>query len=160
MPSLYPGGIDVFIEVQPGDEIVAQHPNERGDGLTAVQTTLGTNPQGSYGTVRERLDALVGAGKYDSGWFAVANGGTYTLSHNLGTTKLIGFIWWSPNSNGTNAESWAHQNQTSTGPQGLQLRAMGSANVTLYAGSNGTLYSLSDGIRSGGYARVLLLAVP
>ena len=37
---------------------------------------------------------------YDSGWFAVSINSNYPKTHNLGTTKVIYQLWFSPNSNG------------------------------------------------------------
>lgn len=91
MPSSFPTGIDVFLEVQPGDEIVAQHQNERGDAITALETALGTNPQGAFGTVRERLDgAHVGQGQLKTADLEVSSA-TSTLV-DLSTAAGFGFF--------------------------------------------------------------------
>ncbi len=38
---------------------------------------------------------------YDTGWFAISWENNYTKTHNLGTTKSIVQIWFSPNSDGS-----------------------------------------------------------
>ena len=41
-----------------GDDIMAEHVNDIQDNIVAVDTELGTDPAGSYDTVKERLDEL------------------------------------------------------------------------------------------------------
>lgn len=58
MATVYPGGYDAFdpagpnLDTNPHSEM---H-NDVQDSVTAVQTTLGLYPQGSFGSVRARLD--------------------------------------------------------------------------------------------------------
>jgi len=40
---------------------------------------------------------------YDSGWFAVTSNSRYTLNHNLGTTRVIFQLEFSPNADGAGA---------------------------------------------------------
>ena len=47
-----------------------------------------------------QLTNLPSKASYDSGWFAIANGGTYTKTHNLGTTNFLVLYDVSQNSNG------------------------------------------------------------
>lgn len=52
----YPNAIKTFTTLQDGiDTILAQHPNERGDEITAMQTEVGTNPKGLYADLKTRL---------------------------------------------------------------------------------------------------------
>ena len=63
MATNYPGGIDDFNNPTPTDYLdsatvphAAQHANAN-DAIEAVETELGTNPKGTYASVKARLDA-------------------------------------------------------------------------------------------------------
>lgn len=66
MPSKYPNELDKFRRVvgrnlatgEPGDIILPEDHNEPVDAIEKIQQTLGTNPQGSFNTVKERLDYI------------------------------------------------------------------------------------------------------
>ena len=68
--SNYPGTIDSFrtIENIPGQTydvdktttVYAEDLEQRADAIIAIEETLGTDPQGSYDTVKQRLDAIPG----------------------------------------------------------------------------------------------------
>lgn len=58
MPASYPSAIKTFTQLVDGvDDVLALHPNERGDEITAIETELGTNPRGTATDVKTRLDA-------------------------------------------------------------------------------------------------------
>lgn len=57
MSSAYPGALDSFTpKTDDVDDVLANDVNELQDGLEAVQAELGTDPAGTYATVKERLD--------------------------------------------------------------------------------------------------------
>lgn len=57
MSSSYPGAVDSFTtKVDDVDDVMAADVNELQDGLEAVQAELGTDPAGTYATVKARLD--------------------------------------------------------------------------------------------------------
>lgn len=57
MASAYPGALDSFTpKTDDVDDVLAADVNELQDGLEAVQAELGTDPAGTYATVKERLD--------------------------------------------------------------------------------------------------------
>ena len=69
MPTNFPSGIDTFVNPTAGDALTfpphaSQHANSN-DAMSAVQTTLGVNPQGGSATVGARItlveSALTGA---------------------------------------------------------------------------------------------------
>ena len=69
MPTNFPSGIDTFVNPAAGDALTfpphaSQHANSN-DAMSAVQTTLGVNPQGGSATVGDRItlveSALTGA---------------------------------------------------------------------------------------------------
>lgn len=70
--SNYPGAIDEFRTVQnlPGilyestdtTTVFAEDTNSHSDAISAIESTLGINPQGDYDTVADRLDASGGGG--------------------------------------------------------------------------------------------------
>lgn len=56
----YPGSIDGYSDIRiirdRIDEIIAKDHNEKRDAIISIEQTLGTNPQGPFGTVKARLD--------------------------------------------------------------------------------------------------------
>lgn len=68
--TTYPGTIDNFREVEnlPGTEydpadtktVYAEDTNNHSDAIIAIETTLGTNPQGDAASVADRLDDIEG----------------------------------------------------------------------------------------------------
>jgi len=83
--STYPGAVDTFrtvendngIEYTPSKTkvIYAEDLQQRSSAITAIESTLGVNPQGAYATVVAWLNALVSAiaGKQDSLGFTAEN---------------------------------------------------------------------------------------
>lgn len=66
MPTNYPGAIDSLTNPTTTSQMnspshAGQHSNAN-DAVEAIQTELGTDPSGSYATVKARLDAQVGVG--------------------------------------------------------------------------------------------------
>jgi hypothetical protein len=59
MAASYPSAIKTFTQLQDGvDTVLAAHPNERGDEITAIQAELGTSPKGSFADVKTRIASL------------------------------------------------------------------------------------------------------
>jgi hypothetical protein len=58
--ATYPNGFDAFTTHQDnvGETIAAQHANALQTAVVAVEGTLGTNPQGNYATLKDRLAAI------------------------------------------------------------------------------------------------------
>jgi len=82
----YPGSLDSFTNPASTDTLssstvphAAQHDNAN-DAIAAIETTLGTNPQGSYSTVAARLSALGTSGVTFSQWRFTSSGGETSLS--------------------------------------------------------------------------------
>lgn len=64
MGTNYPGALDAFVNPTPDDELDSvivphdqQHANAN-DAIEAMQATLGTNPAGSHGTVKNRIVSI------------------------------------------------------------------------------------------------------
>lgn len=55
MPSTYPGTLDNLADPVSGTLITAAYVGSHADAVNAIESTLGTNPQGSYSTVRDRI---------------------------------------------------------------------------------------------------------
>lgn len=76
MAASYPSAIKTFTQLVDGvDDVLAAHPNDRGDEITAIETELGTNPRGTAADVKARLDA------------AHTTGGLHT--DKIGTSDLV-----------------------------------------------------------------------
>ncbi|RJP53634.1 MAG: hypothetical protein C4583_04410 [Anaerolineaceae bacterium] len=59
MSSVYPSALDSFMSNTDGvDDNLAADVNELQDGIVAVQGELGTDPAGTYSTVKDRLDGI------------------------------------------------------------------------------------------------------
>lgn len=115
------------------------------------------------GTIPE-WGALATSTTYDSGWFACTSGGTYSLTHGLGTTKAIFKLYFSTDSGGANAEEatvdFASESSTETGGY---IQQIGTTTCVVQAGANGVQRQLNaDGNATGktdGYYRVLGIAI-
>ena len=58
MAAAYPNAIKTFSSLQDGiDTILAAHPNDRANEITAIETELGTNPAGAFADVVTRLNS-------------------------------------------------------------------------------------------------------
>jgi len=62
MAASYPGSIKNFLTLEDGvDTVLAQHPNERADEITAIETELGANVAGSISDLVTRLAVRLNA---------------------------------------------------------------------------------------------------
>ena len=94
MASTYPGGLDSFDTIASdkktsdavGGRTHRQMHNDLGDAIEAVQAELGTDPAGSYATVKARLDALVAYAAKTSAYTATV--ADHTLNVTSGTFTL------------------------------------------------------------------------
>lgn len=109
---------------------------------------------------------------YDSGWFSVATGTSYTKNHNLGTTKVIYQLWFSPNSNGSPCYSIygiVELDQDGRGNfRGGFVTDLSSTSITISTSAiSGNGNAVWDGLGSpaqsigytSGYYRILMLAL-
>jgi len=99
VPSLYPGAIDSFSAVSNGDTVDPSLPNDHSDSVVAVQSTLGTNPQGSFSTVADFLAALIQASDLQSGalLYAADTGTVNALAVSFSPTPpsyTAGQVFW------------------------------------------------------------------
>ena len=106
---------------------------------------------------------------FDSGWFSVTTNRDYVLSHNLGTTAVVGSIWFSKNASGTDRfygpapMSWREHNPERV--SGATIRAMDTMTATVRTGNDFRIPSTSpspdghEGVSSG-FVRVVLIAAP
>lgn len=84
MGTDYPGALDTFTNPAPTDGMnlpshAEQHANAN-DAIAAIQAELGTNPSGSYDTVKDRLAALAGGGGGGAGGLVLIASGTFAAS--------------------------------------------------------------------------------
>lgn len=62
MGTLYPGALDGFsTKVDAVDSVIAQHINDPQDSIVAIETELGTDPAGTFATVKLRLEKAYGS---------------------------------------------------------------------------------------------------
>jgi hypothetical protein len=82
MASSYPGGLDSFTNPTSTDGMNSpshsdQHADAN-DAIEAIQAELGTNPSGSFTTVKDRLDDIAGGGGGGGGGLVLIDSGTFT----------------------------------------------------------------------------------
>lgn len=94
MASTYPGSLDAFTTIASdkktsdsvGGRTHRDMHNDLGDAVEAVQAELGTDPAGSFSTVKARLDALVAYAAKTSAYTATV--ADHTLNVTSGTFTL------------------------------------------------------------------------
>ena len=109
---------------------------------------------------------------YDSGWFVVSTNSNYTKTHNLGTTKVIYQLWFSPNASGEPCYSIygiSELDQDGRGNfRGGFVTALTSTDITIStSGISGNGNYVWDGLTSNntgagytsGYYRVIMFAL-
>jgi len=101
---------------------------------------------------------------YDSGWFACSTGGTYTKTHNLGTTKILPILYWASSSGGANMSTilGATHPQLDDENNG-NIQNITSTTLTVQAGRTAVHVTLDDRgistLQRSGYYRVIVLAL-
>ena len=131
MASSYPGSLDSFDTIASdkktsdavGGRTHRQMHNDLGDAIEAVQTELGTDPAGSFSTVKARLDALVAYSAKTGAYTATA--ADHTLNVTSGTFTLD-----------------LPAASTCTG-QSLRVRNSGSGVVTVDGNSSETVHGVA-----------------
>lgn len=157
MASSYPGSLDAFDSIASdkktsdvvGGRTHRDMHNDLGDAIEAVQAELGTDPAGSFATVKARLDVLVAYAAKTSAYTATVSDGTLNVTSGTFTLDLPAA-------------------STCTG-QSLRIRNAGSGVVTLDGNSSETIegvatFPLGNGsyveITSTGSAWILTGGVP
>ena len=172
MAADYPGAIKNFLTLEDGvDNVLAQHMNERGDEITAIETELGADVAGSMSDLMARLTvALNNDGtfkpgaltSYDSGWFAIAADTDYDKTHGLGTTKILASVYFSTSSDGTGALLQGVMGRWYTEDKGSSIKDLTTTTFTFQTTAI-VGWTVDDGgtcaARTSGYARVIMLAL-
>jgi hypothetical protein len=90
--------------------------------------------------------------KYSTGWFnnssGLANGGTYTITHNLGTADFVATIWVADDSSGTNNQVIFSDSGSSGAGSKVDGAVVADASTTtlkVQLGANGGFYVSSTG---------------
>jgi hypothetical protein len=173
--------IPYYLEIKVGDEVLTPRQKvtasgyalraEKADEAVLAQNANAVNNFGACAAPAANkllpLDANaklpVGALKvYDSGWFAVGTSQVYTKDHNLGTTRVLINIMFSPSPNGTGVCTQQGVHWHASNDYGIVVSALSSMQVTLSTASNGfhTIFNSGTEVTySSGYARIVLLAL-
>ena len=149
-----------------GNVLLAHGGGNVGIGITAptaklhIGGTAGTDgirfPDGTLQTTAASLKS------YDSGWFAVSAYNTYTVTHNLGTTKLLATVWFAQYSDGS---GWCVVQGAQGTPDGryhCMIVALSSTTATIRAAQFLAVFYTSSGTivaPTSGYCRVILAAL-
>jgi len=101
---------------------------------------------------------------YDTGWFSVVKGNAYSYTHNLGTTKIIYYIYFSTSSDGSNAIGLSNLHcMANAEEKGMTVKVVGSNSVKLITGQDYCGYTIGDdGVitqQTSGYARLIILGL-
>ena len=96
MAADYPGAVKNFLTLEDGvDTVLAQHMNERGNEITAIETELGADVAGSMSDLVARLtvalndNGTIKAASVPTGFVKVASG-SYTGNATVGTAVAHG----------------------------------------------------------------------
>ena len=118
------------------------------DAMTSNSATALATQQ----SIKAYVDAQVAAStvsKYSSGWFTgLANGGTYTFTHNLGTKDINVTLWMATDSSGSNQREvnltlrWTGAVNSEGGAQILNVS---TTQLTVQLADQGWLYLDSNG---------------
>lgn len=100
--------------------------------------------------------SVLGLKVYDSGWFAVTTGTTYTKTHNLGTTKVLVILYSARDANGTDMMV-----EDDTGASYLGMWAYGITTTQITVRTAITCFHFVEavGLITSGYARIIMLAL-
>ena len=98
---------------------------------------------------------------YDSGWFIVSASADIIKTHNLGTTKIAYWVWFSTNSDGAVAMETSNQVGSN---YAMVIGSLTSTQLVLSTGVSGCWYGPRLGDQSAtpyvsGYARILMLSM-
>jgi hypothetical protein len=99
---------------------------------------------------------------YDSGWFGVQPSQVYTLGHNLGTTRMISELWFSPSSDGSSAVRVNTAVRTADEGCSASLQGLTSTQVSVVTGYGKVAVSYAGSQASyhtSGYYRLILLGL-
>ena len=100
MASSYPGGLDSFTNPVATDPLNApahasQHADVN-DAVEAIESTLGTNPQGTYSTVADRLvevDNAAASAALSASLAAISASAAQTAENDAGVSALLAEDW-------------------------------------------------------------------
>ena len=131
------------------------------DAMTSNSATALATQQ----SIKAYVDAQT-VSKYSTGWFnnstGLANGGTYSFTHNLGTDDLTATIWVADDANGTNAQEVRNYlNANGGNVYGATITAISTTTITLQLLQDGWISINSSGDEalenwSGHYVKVVL----
>ncbi len=117
--------------------------------------------------VQGTLDVTSQLKTYDSGWFRCSAAGTYNLTHNLGTTRLLITVYWADNEFELYMREAGKGSYYSGGVSGgsimcgADVNNITSSTLTVQAGSGGPCFGFAatgqkDNIQTGWYRAVAL----
>jgi len=99
---------------------------------------------------------------YDSGWFAVSNNTQYVKAHNLGTSRLASFLYYSASADGSSAVLVGKPMGGSRDLYGGSLQDISTTSITAYSGATSISSKLVANvveIVTSGYYRVVCVAL-
>jgi len=98
---------------------------------------------------------------YDSGWFAITTGTTYLKTHNLGTTKVITTVYFSPD--GSSCVGIMHDSDAYARHYGTFVAGITVTTITLRTAPSYVIairdQNGNDYLPTSGYARIIMLAL-
>ena len=106
---------------------------------------------------------VTGLKTYDSGWFPVSAGSSYTKTHNLGTTKVMITIMGAQNSDGSGWSILQGIHWHATEDYGFSMASLNNNQIKLQAAAPYVFHFINDNGQeqslTSGYGRVIILAL-
>jgi hypothetical protein len=168
---------DYWLELKVKDEVMSPRQRIASVGY-AVRAETVENAQNAdkvdgcdAGTSADNVLKLTDTGKipssafklYDSGWFYISTGQGVTLTHNLGTTKMITRLYFSTNSSGSDMMEVGEREGLDGDKRAGQIIDITSTTFRAQAAHQAVTYSLkNDGGEvspQSGYYRVVAIAL-
>lgn len=132
-------------------------------GLAKIDSVVDPEADQDAAT-KKYVDDKISNREYDSGWFACTAGGTYTLTHGLGTDALTATVLFKDSSGNIHQQELVYLYEGSVKDEfGAQVKAITSTQVTVQAGNEAAGWYLSStgdfGNETSGQYRVLIQAI-
>lgn len=123
---------------------------------------LGSFYNDASGNITNIANDNFGPRSYDSGWFAFTSGQEYTKTHNLGTKKIVGIIYYANDTSDTAMRNICQFGSIAGTGYGAVFESFAPSSVGVQVGGNGVGYLDANGtanVSTSGYLRIVLISI-